>query len=335
MNIPSGTLQCGLMTIEQARNLIQAGRYLTVAGDETALRQLPVGNWIGGTIPYFMADSGGCKDQQRVFVNEIPVFDDAPLIRFYDTQGLSRVGINAPNNGFSIIILPGMSEIHANFARNAPFFEDMYLKPLAGWVSGVALEELGKTSPKVVHGQTGKFSETHAIVIEVPLPPDRHAFIDIVNPFVPGQGPTVVFPSGGFSVEECLIDGKRQNFAKYIVDNDVDIRLPMVADYCGALVNVSVRSIDKESGRVDLYAPVFPDVTYRWAEPLDDLERSLEAVLPKLDRPPTFSCNCILNYLYGDLEGRHTNGFLGPITFGEVAYQLVNQTLVYLAVESV
>jgi hypothetical protein len=45
------------------------------------------------------------------------------------------------------------------------------------------------------------------------------------------------------------------------------------------------------------------------------------------------SCNCILNYLYSELEGKKTGKVTGPITFGEIAYVLVNQTMVYLSVE--
>ena len=33
------------------------------------------------------------------------------------------------------------------------------------------------------------------------------------------------------------------------------------------------------------------------------------------------------------LEGKKTGAFTGPITFGEIAYQLLNQTLVYLEVK--
>ena len=47
---------------------------------------------------------------------------------------------------------------------------------------------------------------------------------------------------------------------------------------------------------------------------------------------PEFSCNCILNYLYGELEGKVTEGMYGPVTFGEIAYQLLNQTLVYVRI---
>ncbi|MCR8916093.1 hypothetical protein FDP08_10165 [Marinobacter panjinensis] len=46
-----------------------------------------------------------------------------------------------------------------------------------------------------------------------------------------------------------------------------------------------------------------------------------------------FGCNCILNYLHSALEGRKTAQLTGPITFGEVAYQLLNQTAVFLTVE--
>ncbi|WP_340301592.1 DUF6976 family protein [Roseobacter sp. HKCCD5988] len=29
-----------------------------------------------------------------------------------------------------------------------------------------------------------------------------------------------------------------------------------------------------------------------------------------------YSCNCILNYLYGEMEGKSVSGFTGPMTFG-------------------
>jgi len=45
---------------------------------------------------------------------------------------------------------------------------------------------------------------------------------------------------------------------------------------------------------------------------------------------PVFSCNCILNYLYADLAGDKALSITGPATFGEIAYVLLNQTLVYL-----
>lgn len=46
--------------------------------------------------------------------------------------------------------------------------------------------------------------------------------------------------------------------------------------------------------------------------------------------PAAFSCNCILNYVYAGLEGKRTGTILGPITFGEIAHQFLNQTIVRL-----
>jgi hypothetical protein len=85
---------------------------------------------------------------------------------------------------------------------------------------------------------------------------------------------------------------------------------------------------------VSLYAPVFTGVKYRIAAPVPDYIGSFAKALPK-GVNPAFSCNCILNFLYSELEGKVTAGITGPVTFGEIAYQLLNQTLVYLTIEKV
>lgn len=43
-----------IMTVHDVQKKISEGRYLLLAGDESVLGQLPQGNWIGGTIPYFI-----------------------------------------------------------------------------------------------------------------------------------------------------------------------------------------------------------------------------------------------------------------------------------------
>jgi hypothetical protein len=84
---------------------------------------------------------------------------------------------------------------------------------------------------------------------------------------------------------------------------------------------------------VEFFAPVFAGIQYRFANPVEDYIQSFGQQLAKMkDTPVTLSCNCILNYLYAELEGKQTGGIVGPITFGEIAYILLNQTLVYLSV---
>jgi hypothetical protein len=54
--------------------------------------------------------------------------------------------------------------------------------------------------------------------------------------------------------------------------------------------------------------------------------------LSDLDTKTVFSCNSILNFLHGEMEGSKIENFDGPVTFGEIAFQLANQTLVYISV---
>lgn len=322
----------GLMSVPRAAELIQQGKFLSIAGDETALRQLPNGHWIGGTIPYFMAADGGTVSRDQVFVTEVRGFAAPPQLRFYDQGSLPQICRNAPENGYSILIIPAFSAIHASFAGNAPNYEEMYMNPLIGWIAGVHLDELGERTPKVVLGSTGEFSEVDAVVMDVALPPWKFAQIDIVNPFRPGSAEGISFTTTGFSAGDCQINGQPGNLADYLLANNSDTRLPLVADYCGAMINVSIKHIDQEARRVEFYAPVFPGIEYRLAAPLADYLEAFRAALPPAEAEISFSCNCILNFLYSDLAGKRTGHVTGPMTFGEIGYQLLNQTLVYLTI---
>lgn len=322
-----------LISVDSAATLIRSGLYLSIAGDEALLRKLPAGHWIGGTIPYFMGQDGGETSRERVFVTEVPTIGGAPTVRFYDITNLDRVCVDGPENGYSLIVIPAFSEAHSFFARNAPGFEDMFMKPLLGWISGIHLSELGSASPKVVNGETLEFDSARAVVMHVPLPPERFARIDIINLFTQGTGAAIRFPQKGFSATGCTIDGKPGNLAEYMTEKNIDTRLPLVANYSGAMINVSIKGVDTSSKVVDFYAPVFDDIEYRFAAPVADYVQAFGAQLPSGTENVGFACNCILNYLYSELEGREVPTMLGPMTFGEIAYQLLNQTLVYLTIE--
>ncbi|MBI1906460.1 MAG: hypothetical protein HYS20_09540 [Rhodocyclales bacterium] len=324
----------GLMPVAAAAELIRSGRYLCIAGDEAALRQLPTGNWIGGTIPYFMAASGGTVSREQVFVHLVSDFATPPQLRFYDQGNLPQLCRNAPEHGYSVLIVPAFTACHSDFARNAPNYEDMYLKPLIGWVAGTHLDELGKNTPKVVLGTSGQFSDTHAVVMDVELPPQRYAQIGIVNLFQPGGGDNIRFTQTSFSAGSCHINGVESNLADYLLGNDVDTRLPLVADYCGASINVSIKNIERNARYVEFYAPVFPGLDYRIATPLNAEDAALQTTRFLPDTAITFSCNCILNFLYNELEGKQCGPLTGPMTFGEIGYQLLNQTQVYLSIGS-
>src|SRR2546428_12260923 len=64
------------------------------------------------------------------------------------------------------------------------------------------------------------------------------------------------------------------------------------------------------------------------SKPVPDYVESFKSATVGMSHEVPFACNCVLNFLYGKLEGTHA-GLAGPFTFGEIAFQLLNQTMVY------
>ena len=319
-----------MMTVQEASERIEAGATMLLAGDEPLLRALPRGAWIGGTIPYFMSEEGGLHTHDRVQATVLPEFVSSPRLKFYQVDELERIPADYSHNGFTNIVVPAFSKTHHRFAQYCSTWPGIFNRPLIGWIAGVDLADLGTLTPKVFNGETGEVSDSNAVVMHLDLPPERYARLNIINLFHPGSGDTITFPTGGFCVEECFVNGEKRTFADYLSEHKIDTRQPLVADYCGAMINVSFQKIDAASHRVSLYAPVFPGVDYRIATHLENYEDEFRRHLNGTRIDSAFSCNCILNYLYAGLEGKKTADLVGPVTFGEIAYMLLNQTLVYL-----
>lgn len=319
-------------TIDQVKALLAEGKSLVLAGEEDLLRQMPRGNWIGGTIPYFMTEEGGKTSRQGIFVEEVPSFarPRAPVV--YDGQSIARIGRDAPENGYTILILPAFTAIHQQYALEAPGYPDLFLKTVAGWISGIHLDDLGKKTPKVFNGLSGEVLADRGVALHIELPESQRAEIGIINIFEPGDGDEIRFTASGFEAGECIINGERRNFHDYVVGHKLDTRLPLVANFCGAMINVSIQALDATTATVKLYAPVFDGVAYRFARPVASYPQRFAASIPSDIAKPVFTCNCVLNYLYGELENRRTGSLQGPMTFGEIAFQLVNQTLVHVTI---
>ena len=324
-----------LYTVSQANELINAGKRLHIAGDESALTKLDKGVWIGGTIPYFLTQQGGVMDRQRLFVTELPDCVTETRISFVSSDQLASLPEDAPDNGFSLVIVPGMSEVHATYALKAEHLPHIYERPVIGWVAGVHLSEIGTVKPKVVNGMTGEISDDRLVVLHAALPESRLASIGIVNVFQQGTGDTFVFDKTRFSGGDCLINGKSGNFYDYAKERNIDLRFPLVANYSGEMINVSIQELDQATRSVKFYAPVVEGMEYRQAEPVADYRAKFTEHMEALKISPAFSCNCILNYLYGNLEGQQAIPIGGPATFGEIAYVLLNQTMVFLIINEI
>jgi hypothetical protein len=330
------SIESQLLDLSTTVDKITAGEFLIVAADENLLNKLPSGNWIGGSIPYFMADAGGEVNKDKIFVNTIKGVEgnSQPRITLYDPQSISRIATDAPDNGFTIAVLPAGSEVHSEYAQNAPGYQNMFFSPLMGWIAGVHLNDVDTAQAKTVFGPGAMLATDKAVAMHVSLPDGQMANVHIVNLFEQGKGDIITFPSTNFKVDSCFVNGEKTYLSDYINNNNIDTKLPLVADYNGLNVNVSVQSVS--GSEVALYAPVFADVEYQFAAPVDDYVSTFNEAMDGQDtNKAAYACNCILNFVYSELEGKKTGTLMGPITFGEIAYQLLNQTLVYMTIDDI
>jgi hypothetical protein len=323
-----------LITVEQAKDLIATSDYFSFAGSESQLDQLPAGNWIGGTIPYFMTDMGGVVSEDKIFVTSLSDLGFVSLASFGAAE-LDGICANAPDNGFALTIIPAGSKSHQSFAADAANFEGAFVRPTIGWISGVHLSQLGQVTPKVYDGGGPWKYEDKAVVAYVSLPDEKLASVEIVNLFEPDDGDVFRFQQTSFEVGDCEVNGEKVNFAAYIHQRNLsDRRLPLVGDFAGARINVSLQQVGEAGGKTQLFAPVFPDVDYRFAKPVTDYAAAFRTKLAgQQAEGQAMSCNCILNFVFGELEGKAIGGLEGPVTFGEIAYQLLNQTMVVLRIQ--
>ncbi|MFO1435149.1 MAG: hypothetical protein U1F34_01780 [Gammaproteobacteria bacterium] len=235
----------------------------------------------------------------------------AVSIRFYDTGSIHRVAVDAPENGFSIVLIPATSQIHLDYASNAPGYEEMFLKPIAGWVTGVHLDDLGVVHPIVYNGVTGEMARDKALVMHVTLRPEKVATIGIVN--TAKQAAATRWCSPKPDSKQCAAKSMAWNVtspntcAKKISISGCRWS-PTTRD---RMINVGLQKIDEQSGEVSFYGPVFKNVRYRFAAPVQDYVEAFQHAIPRLDKPVVFSCNCVLNYLYSELAGKQTAHITG------------------------
>ena len=322
-----------LFTVAEVAQMISAGKRLLLAGDEQLLAALPAGDWIGGTTPYFMANHHGLFTKQKIFVTELPVCHTGIQIKTYDADSVAHCYNDAPAHGFSFIIIPASCNTHFAFALNAPSFETFALRPLIGWIAGVHLDEFWQVQPKVYAGPDRRELTDGAVIMHVSLPLNKVADIGITNMFEQGDGDAITFATSGFSAREAFVNGKRVNFRDYIQEQRFDMKLPLVSDYSGTMVNVSFVEKIGPHGEISFYAPVFKGVEYKHAKPVPNyIEQFIRNSSGAVGVQIIVSCNCVLNYVYSGFKNSDALYTSGPFTFGEIAYQQLNQTMVYLRI---
>jgi hypothetical protein len=334
----------GLCSLAAAARMIGNGRILLLAGTENDLSTLPEGCWIGGTADHFATPSGGVAAAGQIFYTDFTDIADAASWRSFDAGDIHEIALDYPENGFAILILPGFSQLLGRVAGRIMEFDGLYNMPLMGWVSAVSLEGLPHilppVSPKTFAGGP-QAADERAAVLYVSLPAQYFAQLHIANLFAPGTGPKIRFlQPGQFSNGDCLIDGVRSNLAQYIAEHGIDRRLPLVADHEGALLNVAIVLADPATGRVMFLSPVSPALTYRFAEEILDYKAEFARAAAEIDLDQAaHACICALHYYYAGLtqlpkiKGAQTGpAITAPVTFGQIAYTVLNQTLACLTI---
>jgi hypothetical protein len=322
----------GFGTVAELTAMIRAGRIMLLAGAEILLTQLPAGHWIGGTATDFLAETGGATDRDRIFYSDLTDHAQAVDIQLLKTRQLPGLARHYPRNGFSILILPGLSEILLRFTRDGMDYPGLFNNPLIGWISATDPAETEPARAKIFAGNGQPHTECGALM-HVSLPLGQAAQIDMINLFTTGKGTAITFPEEGLSATSCLIDGTRQNLAAYIAAHRIDTNLPLIADSNGAAINVSIRVVDAQEQRVDFFSPVFKSLSYRFATPLTDFPAAFDRAIATITPGDiAFCCTCVLNYRQARLEGRRAGQFTGPVTFGEIAYIALSQTFACLSI---
>ncbi|MCR4591264.1 MAG: hypothetical protein K5668_10655 [Lachnospiraceae bacterium] len=315
-----------LCTLEETIKLINEGKVLHIAADDSLLQQLPKGRWMGGTTPYLMSEKGGIQTTEWLLVDEIGYADEVRIVS-YGKYNIFQVVEDCYENGLTILIMPYGSGVSIQYSKGAPEIEELLMHPIVGWIAGFDLEKGG--IPRVYDGTVGESYTDKAVVMYLKLPEGKTAMINMINIFSDDKSePPICFNAIDYSVKNCKLDGKEINLAEYIEGNKLDTDMPILTEYNGVYLNSTVKSV--ENGEVTFYAPIFRDMDYRFAVPVEDYAAEFRRKISEAGATnPVFSCNCVLNFIKGELEGKEIPPFTGPAAFGEIAYHLLNQTLVY------
>ena len=326
-----------LKTFEETCNLINEGNLLQIVGVEALLRKLPKGNWIGGTGEHFVTkESGGETTTEKLYVTQFALGENDTknyTVKEYNEETIKDMPKDAYSSGFSIVIVPFGTPIFLEYSKNSVNYEDIFLKNIVGWGTGFNMAQLTNPvdTPLVFNGTTGDVLSNGAVVLHMEL--DKNLSIGIINIFEADENsPVVTFPEETTSITKAFVDGNEVNFADYLESNNINLQNPLVGDYSGQNINSPYIPPIKD-GTVVTGTPVQPGVNYYFSKPIADYEKKIAESLDELkDKEILFSVNCVLNFIYGNLEGKKVESYSGSIAYGEIAYKMLTQTMVYIEV---
>jgi hypothetical protein len=323
----------GLFTPQEVTAMILAGNNLLLAGDINLLSQLPAGNWIGGSTPYSILAEVRSESYDKIFVNRLPEYVTAVEIKEYNTATIRNIYNDGPHNGFTVLIMPYQSKIAEEYSFNVTGYENFAMRPVCGWIAAIPIGVAFTEKACTVSGKGPCISPVNAVAMHISLPETKYAEIHTFNPYVQGDGDRIQFDRDSITVTDAIINGSKRSFPEYLREtgyntSEPSIDVPLVGDYTGAMINNVIENTDER--QVLMAVPVFKHIDYKFARIGDNI------VAPALlDDRIVFSVTCFGNYARPHICSQYLRQMKGPAAFGEIAYQHICQTTVYVTVDDI
>jgi len=326
-----------LYSKEEVINFINAGRTMLLSGSEKALSGLPKGKWIGGTTPYFM-DGVGKVDEDKIFVDDFTLIAKNAKLEVFDSSNIQNIAKKGYDNGFIVMTVPIDSQVYFDFSDHSLEYDNIYDNPLVGFVSCCKFEDFGNVKTYSVSGLDGKLVDDKAVALYVELPKHLAARCEIMNfDTIDETTSKVVFPKTSFKQSDCLIDGKPGNISEYfenVVKPKIGGYTQMITSQNGALINRDPRVVDTKTGETSFFSPVYAGDEYYLVKPGSDYFKMFNDNLKAKQSDVVTCLSCISYYFGGNFENRSICKN-GVYAFGEIAYQLLNKTIVTLEIDNI
>ncbi|MBQ9469395.1 MAG: hypothetical protein IJU72_00410 [Bacteroidales bacterium] len=323
-----------LYTRNEVIDLIGEGRVMLLSGSEQMLSNLPKGSWIGGTAPYFMDGVGKISDDM-IYVDDLTQYAAEVRIEELDEANIHQIALHGFDNGFSVLILPIDAPVYFSFASNSLQYDRIFDNPIVGYVACCRLEDYGRVHPATGVGTTGALSTSKAAVMHVRLPEGYTARAEIMNfDTIDTSTPALKFPKTSFVQSDCLIDGQPGNIAEYLegVKQRIGRYPQLITSMNGALVNRDTKYVDIDKGEAAFFSPAYEGDEYRIVRPNADYQKAFNDMLAAKQGHIAACFSCTSYFMFGEFEGKHID-INGVYAFGEIAYQLLNKTIVTLEID--
>jgi len=223
--------------------------------------------------------------------------------------------------------------VHAEFAVSSPRFKNQFTNSLIGCVSGDTPETTKPGIPTTYLGNKGYTAK--GAVLHIELPEDKVGRIEIISVLDSDpKSDELTFNEDGFNNTIFNVNGTKRDLYEYFESINHKYSLPIMADYSGAKINIGFIK-DEENKKALFCAPAYKNTEYKVVtNQTNNYENEFFKAFEKdKDSEVSYSASCIYNYFNFDLEGKTLANTCANFTWGEIAYQLLNITHVYLVIE--